>query len=154
MSSKTPGGELDDRWSLDLVPDVQSWWKFHWSFQRMPLPIWHHLQVNQEPPCPPRLQEETKSRWSIDCCSSCSILMKLLQKLPKDASFYLTPSPCSSGTSMSFKTPWRDLYDRWSLYSAPDVQSWWKFHWSFHRMPPSIWHHLQVYQEPPCPPRL
>ena len=25
MSSKTPGRDLDDRWSLDIVPDVRSW---------------------------------------------------------------------------------------------------------------------------------
>ena len=162
MSSKTPGGDLEDRWSLDLVPNVQSWLKFHWSFQRMPLPIWHHLQVNQEPPCPPRLQEETKrqveywllflmfnpdetftevSKWCpllSDTISRfirnlhvlqdsrkrlrgqveswlgswCSILMKISIKLPTNAPTYLTPSPGSSGTSISSKTPGRDLEDR------------------------------------------
>ena len=35
--------------------------------------------------------------------SWCPILMKLLPKLPKDDPSYLTPSPCSSGTSMSSK---------------------------------------------------
>ena len=45
--------------NFDKVSDVGSWWNFHGSFWRM-IPItWHHLQVHQEPPCPPRLQEET-----------------------------------------------------------------------------------------------
>ena len=59
ISSMTPRRDLEDKWSLDLVPNVQSWWKFCWSFHRMPLPTWHHLQVYQEPSCPQRLQEET-----------------------------------------------------------------------------------------------
>ena len=59
MSSKTPGRDLEDRWSLDRFSDVESWWKFNRSFWRMIPIIWHHLQVHQEPPCPPRLQEES-----------------------------------------------------------------------------------------------
>ena len=55
--------------------------------------------------------------------SWCPILTKLLQKLPKDAFSYLTPSPGSSGTSMSSKTPGRDLEDRWSLDWVSDVHS-------------------------------
>ena len=49
----------EDRWSLDRVSDVRSWWNFHRSFWSMIPIIWHHLQVHQEPPHPPRLQEET-----------------------------------------------------------------------------------------------
>ena len=43
----------------------QSWWKFHCSFLRMHPPTWHHLQVHQEPPCPPRLQEESKRTCGV-----------------------------------------------------------------------------------------
>ena len=58
-SSKTPGRDLEDRWSLDKVSDFRSWWNFHRSFWSM-IPIkWHHLQVHQESPHPLRLQEET-----------------------------------------------------------------------------------------------
>ena len=42
-------------------------------------------------------------------------------RIPIDASSYLTPSPGSSGTSMSSKTPGRDLEDRLSQDSVPDV---------------------------------
>ena len=44
---------------VNKVSDVGSWWNFQISFWRMIPIIWHHLQVHQEPPCPPRLQEET-----------------------------------------------------------------------------------------------
>ena len=63
MSSKTPGRDLEDRWSLDMVSDVRSWWNFQRCFWCIFPPVWHHLLVNQECPCPPRLQEET---WRID----------------------------------------------------------------------------------------
>ena len=36
-------------------------------------------------------------------------------KLPKNIMSTLTPSPVQSRTSMSFKTPGRDLEDRWIL---------------------------------------
>ena len=42
-----------------MVPDVKSWWNFHRHFWWMFPPIWHHPQVHQECPYPPRLQEET-----------------------------------------------------------------------------------------------
>ena len=45
--------------SLNQPKQVGSWWNFHRSFWWMLAPIWHHLQVHQECPCPPRLQEET-----------------------------------------------------------------------------------------------
>ena len=59
MSCLTPGRDLEDRWSLDMVPDVRSWWNFHRQFWWMFTPIWYHLKVHQECPCPPRLKEET-----------------------------------------------------------------------------------------------
>ena len=51
------------------------------------------------------------------------ILMKLSQKLLKDDPYHLTPTPGSSGTSMSTKTPIRDLGDSWSLDRVFDVRS-------------------------------
>ena len=59
MPSKTLGRDMEDRWGLDRVSDVESWWKFNRSFWRMIPIIWHHLHVHQEPACPPRLQEKT-----------------------------------------------------------------------------------------------
>ena len=52
-----------DRLTLDKVADVLSWWKFHRNLQMMLPPIWHNLQVHQEPPCPPKLWEETL--WKV-----------------------------------------------------------------------------------------
>ena len=49
--------------------------------------------------------------------------MKLLEKLLKDDSYHLTPPPGSSGTSMSSKTPGRDLEDMGILDRVPDVGS-------------------------------
>ena len=91
----------------------------------------------------------------------CWILMKLSQELLTDNPYHLTPTPGSSGItpgssgiSNSSKTPGRDLEDRWSLVRVSDVRSWWYFHRSFWSIIPIIWHHLQVHQEPPRPPRL
>ena len=80
--------------------------------------------------------------------------MKLSDKLLKDYPYHLTPIPGSSGTSMSSKTPGRDLEDRWSLDIVSVVGSSWNFHRSFWRMIPIIWHNVQIHQEPPYPPRL
>ena len=49
--------------------------------------------------------------------------MKLSVKLLMDIMSTLTPSPVSSRTSTSSKTPGRDLKDRWSLDEVPDVRS-------------------------------
>ena len=49
--------------------------------------------------------------------------MKLSVKLPMDIMSTLTSSPVPSRTSMSSKTPGRDLEDRWSLDEVPDVRS-------------------------------
>ena len=97
-----------------------------------------------------RLGRQVES-WQVFCCC---ILMKLSQKLLNDDPYHMTPPPCSSRTSTSSKTPGRDLEDRWSLDRVCDVGSWWNLHRSFWSMIPIIWHHLQVYQEPPHPPRL
>ena len=44
-------------------------------------------------------------------------------ELLKDDPYHLTPPPGSSGTSMSSKTPGRDLEDGWSLDGVSDVRS-------------------------------
>ena len=46
--------------------------------------------------------------------------MKLSEKLPGDIMSTLTPSPAPSRTSMSSKTPERDLEDWWSLDEVLD----------------------------------
>jgi hypothetical protein len=56
MSSKTPGGHLEDRRSLDALLMHQSSWNFHQTFQGPCWIFWHHKEGYQEPPCPPRLQ--------------------------------------------------------------------------------------------------
>ena len=45
--------------NIDIINFVWSWWNFQRHFWWVFTPIWHHLQVHQECPCPPRLQEET-----------------------------------------------------------------------------------------------
>ena len=40
--------------------------------------------------------------------------MKLSEKFSRDIMSILTPSPAPSSTSLSSKTPGRDLEDRWS----------------------------------------
>ena len=62
LSSMTAGRYFEEMKSLDKVPDVRSWWNFQESFPGEFLVPWHHLQLNQEHPCPPKLQEET---WRI-----------------------------------------------------------------------------------------
>ena len=49
--------------------------------------------------------------------------MKLSVKLLMDITSTLTPSQAPSRTSISSKTPGRDLEDRWSLDEVPDVGS-------------------------------
>ena len=56
MSSKTPGGHLEDRRSLDTLLMHQLSWNFHKTFQGPCWIFWHHKEGYQEPPCPPRLQ--------------------------------------------------------------------------------------------------
>ena len=59
MSSKTLGGILEDRRSLDRLFVNQSTSNLQETFLGIVQPSWHHLQVCQEHPCPPRLQEDT-----------------------------------------------------------------------------------------------
>merc|ERR1711973_452240 len=59
LSSKTPGGDLEDRRSLDRLFLNQSSSNLQGTFLGIFQPFQHHLQVSQEHPCPPRLQEET-----------------------------------------------------------------------------------------------
>ena len=46
--------------------------------------------------------------------------MKLSLKVQMDSPFAMTPSPCSSGTSWSSKTPGSDLENRRSLDTVSD----------------------------------
>ena len=50
---------MNDSNCSDKVLDVGSWWNFQICLWMMIPIIWYHLQVHQEPPCPPTLQEET-----------------------------------------------------------------------------------------------
>ena len=59
LSSKTPGGDLEDRRSLDRLFLNQSSSNLQGTFLGIFQPFQHHLKVSQEHPCPPRLQEET-----------------------------------------------------------------------------------------------
>ena len=59
LSSKAPGGDLEDRRSLDRLFLNQSSSNLQEIFLGIFQPFQHHLQVCQEHPCPPRLQEET-----------------------------------------------------------------------------------------------
>ena len=47
--------------------------------------------------------------------------MEFSQQLQRVDTCHMTPSPGSSGTSMSSKTPGRDFRDSESLDRAPDV---------------------------------
>ena len=67
--------------------------------------------------------------------SWCYILMKLL----KDDPYQLKPPPGSSENPIFFKTPGRNLEDKWSLDRVPDEGSRWNFHRSFIRTLPFIW---------------
>ena len=127
------------------ISDVGSWWNFQISFCRMITIIWHHPQVYQEPPFPPRLQEET---WRTD-----GVLTRFLI-LDLDETFTEASEWWSLSYDTSSKTPGRDLEDWWSLDRVSDVGSWRNFLRSFWMMIPIIWHHLHVHQEPPHPPRL
>jgi len=59
LSSKTPGGDLEDRRSLDRLFLNQSSSNLQEIVLGIFQPFQHHLQVSQEHPCPPRLLEET-----------------------------------------------------------------------------------------------
>ena len=131
-----------------MVPDVRSWWNFHRHFWWMFPPIWHHLQVHQECPCPPQYQEET---WSTGGVLTWYLMSDLEETFTDTLDGWSLPSETISW-SMSSWTPGRDLEDSWSLDMVPDVRSWWNFHRSFWWMLAPIWHHLQVHQEFPCPP--
>ena len=128
MSSKTPGSDLEDRWSLDTVSDYGSWWNFprmfRWIVPSFNTISWfiRNLHVLQDSRKWLGGQVESwQGSWR-------SILMKISQEFPKTAPSYLTQSPGSSGTSMSSKTPGRDFRDSESLDRAPDVGFWWNFH--------------------------
>ena len=86
--------------------------------------------------------------------STCPIILKFTHNVSGHLSSHLTPSPSVSGTSMSSKTPAGVLEDRQSLDWLLHVQSSWNLHTLFLSIFQVIFHHLQVCQEHPCPPRL
>ena len=96
-SSKTPGRDLEDRWSLDRLSDVQSSWNFQGRFSRMFSSIWDHHQVHQETPCPQRLHEDTWRTGEVLTC----FLRSNLHETFMEAS--LRPSPCTSGNFHGFQ---------------------------------------------------
>ena len=79
-----------------LRGQVKSWlgsWcpnlmKIYENFQRMLHPIWHHLQIHQEPPCPSWLKDETKRKGRVFIGFWCPISMKISLKLLKDSFSY------------------------------------------------------------------
>ena len=110
--------------------------------------------VHQEPPSPPRLQEET---WMTGGVLTGFLMFNRSENFREAYLWLSLPSrtiSCASGTSKSSKTPGRDLNDRWSLDRVPDVQLKWKFQGSFSMIVSLIHGHLQMRQEPPCPPKL
>merc|ERR1712240_858929 len=82
------------------------------------------------------------------------IIVKLAGNIPWYISTLPTPSPSVSGTSMSSKTPGRNLEDRRSLDRLFVNQSSSKLQETFLGMYQPFQHHLKVSQEHPCPPRL
>ena len=91
MSSQTPGGDLEDMWSLDMIPDVRCCWNFHWHFWWMNPPIWHHMQVHMENSCPPRIQEEIWRTGKVLSWLLISDLDKTSYKLDKTSSQTIGP---------------------------------------------------------------
>ena len=89
--------------------------------------IWHHLQLNQEPPCPPRLQEGT---WRTGRVLTGFLILDL------DKIFVAT----SEGWYMSYDTISRNLHvletqeETWSKVESWDVGSLWNFHRCFERI--------------------
>ena len=47
LSSKTPGGNLENRWSFDYFPNVGSWWIFYLSLPGIFWVPWHHPHLHQ-----------------------------------------------------------------------------------------------------------
>ena len=140
--------------SLDEVSVDGYWWNFQESIFTILSNIWHHQKSRQEPPCPPRLQEETwRTGWVL-----MGFLLSDLDEIFRNASllYCLTYDTIkkSSGTSMSSKTPGRDLEDRVSLDGLSLIRFWWNFQESFSMIISNKLQTPKHYQEPPCPPRL
>ena len=65
-SSKTPGRDLQDRWSLDRVSDVGSWRNFHRSFWRMIPIIWQPPGSSGTSMSSKTLGRDMEDRWGLD----------------------------------------------------------------------------------------
>ena len=91
---------------------------------------------------------------SSNACTHFKNTKNLQTNTPWDVPTLLTPSPSVSGTSLSSKTPGRNLEDRRSLDRLFVNQSSSKLQETFLGMYQPFQHHLKVSQEHPCPPRL
>ena len=57
-------GSVEILSDIDMVPNIRSWWSSHISVHQWMYPtIWHHLQVDQDCPCSPRLQKEIERTY-------------------------------------------------------------------------------------------
>ena len=131
LSSKTPGRDLEDLWSLYKLPDVGSWWNFEKIFTEVLWVPWHHLHLNEEHPCPQRLQEET---CRIDGVLTNFLMLDIDETVSKASLGYYEYFDTISNPNKKIhfpKTPGRDLENRWSLDKVPDHGSWWNFLWCF-----------------------
>merc|ERR1711973_2400 len=82
MSSKTPGGDLEDRRSLDRLFLNQSSSNLQEIVLGIFQPFQHHLQVSQEHPCPPRLLEETWRTGGVLTGFLSTYIFKLAANIP------------------------------------------------------------------------
>ena len=125
-SSKTLGRDLEDRWSLDRVCDVGSWWNLQKLLKYDP----YHMP-------PPRGSSGTSTssktpggdledRWSLDRVSAFSKFFRNL---------------------LILKDSRERLWGQVESWRVSDVGYWWNFHRNFLRIIPIIWHQLLVHQE-------
>ena len=122
--SKTPGKYLEVGESLDTLLMHQSWWNFNQTFQGPLWLFWNHKKGCQEPPHPPRLQEDTWRMGESWQSFNAPILMKLSPNILGTFMVLLTPQRGVSGTSPSSMTPGRKLEDGQSLDTLLVCQSW------------------------------
>ena len=120
-----------------MVPYVRSWWNFHRHFWWMFPPIWHHLQVHQECPCPPRLQEETWRTGGVltwflmsdpdetftDTYDGCSLPFDTISRSARNVHVLLDSSKGLGGQVESQHTSWSQILIKLSQMLLMDVPS-------------------------------
>ena len=114
----------------------------------------YHIQHHQEPPCPPRLQEET---WRTGWALMRFLLMDIDEIFRKASLLYCL-------TSDTIKKVVRNLHvlqdsrkrlgEQLSLGGVSVVGSWWNFQENIFIILSDIQHNQKSHQEPLCPPRL